>query len=287
MSSMDDKYDLFVNYLNKNEMSYPCKCIFDQIQDYYFDTIHEIESMDCLKEIKHRGIRNIVGAYFKLCDIDLNGIIAMCDIMISLEQSNVLPEIYLEKRFDINCHGAFVVVLAYIYDAETDGEINYLLCSQMLRGCSMNDQSLQSLKFKSLENEKKYQEVVKYLRPLVSKRLESKIYNSFLPELWCYEMNVDMDIELIEYLNFLPHEISSANFGKTDLFRFLIKSMNGYIDHNIEINIHVVSDTFDPELFDQKITVKDPLLKAKKYKNDNYVSLSMNNTTIDINIESF
>ncbi len=301
MSSKKKQDEMFENYMNMNDMFYPCNCIMDKIQDYYFDNIHD--TMSLTRPVKHNGARNIIGAYFKLCVVNFRGIISLCDIMITLEQSSILPCNYLEQRFNIS-HPDALVILTYIYQVESKGDTNHLLCPQKLNGY-LSDVSQCKLKFNFLME---HQGITSYLRPLVSKRLESKKYNTFIPKLYFFHMekiwknyeDIDMeqifdDFKIIEYLDLCPQKIinlfddcDSDNIQSSEILTFLIKQIYQHFDNDIMINIYEAADTFDINLMNDH-SINDCSLndynddfsfslmnKIIKLKNKDHISLSKN-----------
>ena len=262
MSSEEQQETIFEDFMYKNNMFYPCDCIRSNIQNYFIDNIYTpFGYIPC--NVMHPGIKNIIESYFKIVNLSFDGVVALCDIMISLENSNVLPDNYLTERFNIS-HYDVLVVLTRVYEIDSEGEMNDSLCPLRLTGKLNNlgkiSKEMNKLKFKFLNE---HEQITKYLHPLVLKRLESKKYDTFLPEkmffhmenIWKYLDTESLfnDFKLIESINFIPTDIQFDDFEKSDLFLMLVKKILSYIDHDIMVNVYKVREDFNIDDIDYSL----------------------------------
>lgn len=218
----------FDKFLISKDIPSPCKCIKEEVEKCF-------NNYYVAQKIEHRGIKNIIDVYFKLCpELSYDGIVSLCDILIMIlnKTRNIYHSLcdYTKIRFGIS-YSETHCILAYL------DMMNYLSHNYLLRCPSISKLGMAFLI--------KHRDITKCLEPIILKRLDQKRYNSYLPKKW---IKHDKKHQQIYTLDLTPFDFDNNDFDDIEtsvLFSHVAKKMDNesYInDINIEINVYLVKE---------------------------------------------
>ena len=250
----------FDRYLISNDIPDPCGCVKNEVEECYKDfyATEHLESYFIDKK-EHRGIENIIEKYFKMKELTCEGIITLCDILIMIKNKgdDNYPCGYMETRFNITDKETHCV-LAYL------DQMDYVDHGSALRCPWLSEKGKNFLT--------SHLDVIDSIEPLVLKRLKTKEYDNYLPNLWImHDLINESSNVLHNSLQCIQNNFDIEKFSKTNFLENLMQQKQ------CEILILLVNEKEIDENVTTDFNDKNVIWKIIKNENDDFVTIEHTN----------